>query len=283
MPTRLLYEKICDSATLAELTGDEERLFHRLVVKADDYGRFHADPRLILGACLPQFVERIDVSTVRAWRDRLADVGLIAIYLVDGREYLQLVTWGTCQRQRGSKPKFPPPLEGAESRGDLPRDAAECGSRVVKTRGPEAGGRRPVPGGRGPGGMPPMAADATSATPAEPSHDQISDVPAAVADFHAVLEGTQGYAPSAALFDQITERYGSLDLREEALKMRSWLADPERNTRQRSATEKFILGWLKREETSVGARSAPSSHSHHTNGSNVAYDPLVGRVKSVKV
>src|SRR4051812_39727061 len=133
MPTRMLHEKICDSVTLAELTGDEERLFHRLVVKADDYGRFHAHPSLLLGACFPLLIEKISVEQVREWRDRLADVGLIALYSVDGREYLQLVTWEAYQRQRGSKPKFPPPLEGAEIRGELPQAADICGSRVVKT------------------------------------------------------------------------------------------------------------------------------------------------------
>ena len=150
MPTRLIYEKICDSATLAQLTGDEERLFHRLVVKADDYGRFHAHPSLLLGACFPLLIEQIGTDDVRAWRDRLVDVGLVALYVVDGREYLQLVTWPSYQRQRGSKPKFPPPLEGAETCGELPQAADICGSRVVKTRNPEAGSRRPVAGSREP-------------------------------------------------------------------------------------------------------------------------------------
>lgn len=147
----MLHEKICDSVTLAELTGDEERLFHRLVVKADDYGRFHAHPSLLLGACFPLLIEKIDVSTVRAWRDRLAEVGLISLYTVDGREYLQLVTWEAYQRQRGSKPKFPPPLEEAETRGDLPQAADICGSRVVKTGGrePEDDRRETIDEGRG--------------------------------------------------------------------------------------------------------------------------------------
>lgn len=160
MPTRLLYEKICDSATLAELTGDEERLFHRLVVKADDYGRFHAHPSLLLGACFPLLIEKLEVAQVRAWRDRLADVGLIRVYEVEGREYLQLVTWGEYQRQRGSKPKFPPPLGGAESCGESPQAADICGSRVVKTRRPVAGSRRPEADTRGPVAREPQAAAA---------------------------------------------------------------------------------------------------------------------------
>lgn len=148
----MLHEKICDSATLAELTGDEERLFHRLVVKSDDYGRFHAHPSLLLGACFPLLIEKISVEQVQKWRDRLAEVGLIALYTVDGREYLQFVTWQNYQRKRDSKPKFPPPLEGAETRGELPQAAEDFGSRVVKTGFPGAGSRGPgaVDDARGP-------------------------------------------------------------------------------------------------------------------------------------
>lgn len=144
MPTRMLHEKICDSATLAELTGDEERLFHRLVVKADDYGRFHAHPSLILGACFPLLIGKVDVETVREWRNRLVEVGLIALYTVDGREYLHLVTWEAYQRQRGSKPKFPSPLEGAETCGESPQGADICGSRVVKTGYPVDDSRKTI-------------------------------------------------------------------------------------------------------------------------------------------
>lgn len=145
MPTRLIYEKICDSVTLAELTADEERLFHRLVVKADDYGRFHAHPSILRGSCFPLLLDSITSEQVGAWRDRLVEVGLIVMYAAGGREYLQFLTWPSYQRLRGSKPKFPDPPSSGET---LPQLAADCGSRVVKTRNPVADGRRPVAGSR---------------------------------------------------------------------------------------------------------------------------------------
>lgn len=198
----MLHEKICDSVTLAELTGDEERLFHRLVVKADDYGRFHAHPSLLLGACFPLLIAKVTIEQVEAWRDRLAEVGLIALYVVEGREYLQLVTWDSYQRQRGSKSKFPDPPQFAASCGGSPRVAdktdapatesaalpdtesgfaatcgelrrvaASCGSRVVKTGFPEdvdVDDRRrrspptPPPSGRGNGAAAPGKGRTTS-------------------------------------------------------------------------------------------------------------------------
>lgn len=144
MPTRLIYEKTCDSVTLATLTADEERLFFRLVVKADDYGRFHAHPSILLGSCFPLLLKSITVEEIQVWRDHLAEAGLIEIYADDGREYLQIVTWPTYQRLRGSKPKFPDPTTSPSSDGDLPQLAADCGSRVVKTRNPVDDTRYPV-------------------------------------------------------------------------------------------------------------------------------------------
>lgn len=40
MPNRMIKESICTSETLAQLTPEEERLFYRLLVNADDFGRF---------------------------------------------------------------------------------------------------------------------------------------------------------------------------------------------------------------------------------------------------
>ena len=71
-------------------------------------------------------------------------------------------------------------------------------------------------------------------------------MPAALAGFHEVLSGVQGYQPSAAFLRQVAERYGALDLTEEALKMASWLADPARNRGKRSATTRFVLNWLRK-------------------------------------
>lgn len=146
MPTRLLYEKICTSATLAGLSADEERFFYRLMVQCDDFGRFHADPVILRNRCF-QRMEDIKSTDVRAWRDRLEQAGLIRIYAVDQEEYLEILTWAAYQRQRASKPKYPdPPADD----GTPPQVAAECGSRVVKTRRPEAGSREPEAGSREP-------------------------------------------------------------------------------------------------------------------------------------
>jgi hypothetical protein len=269
MPTRLLYEKITVSVTLAELTAEEERLFYRLLVKCDDHGRFHAHPAILLGQCLSLQASSITAEQVRAWRDRLEEAGLIRLYVVEGREYLVVLTWGAYQRQRASSSKYPDPPFRCQSRADA-RETQQM-PPVPGTRGPEAGTRGPEPGTLR---EPPLAAAAppTATSTIDVGHDELSDVPAPLTGFHSVLIGTHGYAPSPAFFEQVTDRYGSLDLREEALKMRAWLADPEQNRRHRSATENFILGWLKRELS-----SAPVPHRNGT--ASTTDDALASRME----
>lgn len=255
MPTRLIYEKTCVSETLSELSAEEERMFFRLITKADDHGRYYARPAVLLGNLFPLHAGiSITASQVQDWRDRLEEVGLIQVYEVEGREYLVITTWSTHQRQRANSSKFPdPPFRGhshadADNGGQMPP--------VPGTRYPVSGGREAVSGGREPGNG--VHSHAAAAPPlALPADEKAQDggvaVPDSVAGFHEVMTGTQGYRPSPAFLVQVAERYGQLDLTQEALTMADWLADTERNRRNKRPTAKFILGWLDR---SLGDRSA---------------------------
>lgn len=269
MPKRDLWEKIVTSRTLAELSAEEERFFYRLLVVCDDHGLCDGDPGVLRARCFARMLDDVTEAAVRQWRDRLAQVGLLEVYAVEGEPYLRVKTWSTYQRRRDSKAKYPPPSH-SENGDNSPQLAANGRSRDQRPGlrlpvkpvavNPEAGGALPQDAVNGHAGSAPSAASSL-----ESGHDQILDVPAPLAGFHAVLVGTPGYAPSPAFFEQVTERYGSLDLRQEALKMQSWLADPARNRRHRSATTKFILGWLERDES-----EAPNGPPPHANGTSKA-------------
>jgi hypothetical protein len=243
MPTRYLFEKICVSQTLASLTADEERFFYRLLVKCDDFGRYYAQPSLLRAACFPLMLEQVSDAVVEAWRDRLDQAGLIDVYESGGLLYLVVTTWDSYQRRRATTSKFPNP----------PHDDTCPQPADMRTRIPPVSGiRNPVFVVRDSGGDAHPREAAAPPPPAPPpangSHPGTNGliVPASLTGFHAVMIGTQGYEPSPALFEQITERYGSLDLREEALKLRDWLADTSRNRRQRRATTTFVLKWLRK-------------------------------------
>lgn len=108
MPDRIIKESICTSDTLEKLSDFEERFWHRLIVNCDDYGRFDARPAVLKARLFP-LRESLTYKNVTDALNRLASVGLIELYTVDGKPFLRVVTWERYQRIRAKKSKFPPP------------------------------------------------------------------------------------------------------------------------------------------------------------------------------
>ena len=91
------------------LSQGAEILFYRLIVKADDFGRFHANPKIIIGSCFPLRMPK--VKQVVEWLSELCQAGLIHIYSADGdKKYIQFETWSNHQQRRSNKSKFPEPI-----------------------------------------------------------------------------------------------------------------------------------------------------------------------------
>ena len=113
MPNRILKESICTSATVDQLSCQEEVLFYRLIVQCDDYGRLDARPAIILAKCFPLRVDKVKQSLIRRHLARLAEVGLIRLYTVDGSSYLCMTTWDKHQQMRAKRSKYPEPPKDA--------------------------------------------------------------------------------------------------------------------------------------------------------------------------
>lgn len=106
MPNRLLKEGIVDSSAIDGLSADEEVLFYRLLVVADDFGRMDARLPIIKSKCFPlkdapKMLEKLD-----GWLRSLVRQELVIRYQVDGKPYIQILKWE--QRIR-SKEKYPSP------------------------------------------------------------------------------------------------------------------------------------------------------------------------------
>ena len=115
MPDRILRASICTSETLASLSAEAERLFLRLIVSADDYGRFDGRPAIVRAHCFPLMLDRISDDDVVAWLDELVAADLVQLYQVGGKPYLALTTWSRHQRPpRAAYSRYPepPPLTG---------------------------------------------------------------------------------------------------------------------------------------------------------------------------
>lgn len=111
MPNRELREGLVTSEKLANVSDFAFRLYVNLVLRADDYGRFHADARLVRSACLPLLHKRI-VEVEQAMEELAAlgpdgEPGLIVKYWGNSRPYLLITQWK--QRVRCNGSKFPEP------------------------------------------------------------------------------------------------------------------------------------------------------------------------------
>lgn len=128
MPNRIISSGILTSDSLSKLSWFDQCVFFRLLVLADDYGRYDARPAVIRGQAFSLY----DVTNkdIQAALSRLAAVGIIGLYEVGGRSYLQLEHWNSYQRVRNSKEKYPAPPKSygdMQIRRELPRVAASCG------------------------------------------------------------------------------------------------------------------------------------------------------------
>ena len=103
MPNRILRDWT-DSFAVHELNANEERFFLRLLMKADDYGRFHGSPKLLKAALFP--LHSFDDKDVTKWRDKCSTEGLIDLYEDDrGRVFLEVKNFN--QRTRATTSKYP--------------------------------------------------------------------------------------------------------------------------------------------------------------------------------
>jgi len=102
VPTRYLKAGIRDSDSLDALSPITETLFYRLLVTVDDFGRYDARPSMIKAHCFP-IKESIKIKDCAAMMQELISAGLIIVYTVDGKEYLQMCKWDNIPRAKESK------------------------------------------------------------------------------------------------------------------------------------------------------------------------------------
>ena len=112
MPNRIIKESICTSNEIDSLKPEEELFFYRILVNCDDYGRMDARPPILRAKCFPLRIDKIKDKDIKAWLNTLVARGLVFIYRVEGKDYLQMVTWEKHQQVRAKRSKFPAPDDG---------------------------------------------------------------------------------------------------------------------------------------------------------------------------
>ena len=126
MPNRIIKESICTSDSIDGLSWFEEVLFYRLIVNCDDYGRFDGRPAIIKNRLFP-LKESLTARAVSEAINRLASVGMVALYEFEGKPYLYLPTWNCHQSVRAKRSKYPSPDEASQSNdGDAEQHESIC-------------------------------------------------------------------------------------------------------------------------------------------------------------
>jgi hypothetical protein len=127
MPNRVLRDWT-DSETIDLLDVNEERFFTRLIMRVDDYGRFSANVKLLKASLFPLKSDVRDTDISR-WLTACKKSGLILIYNVANKEYLEIQNFKQILRQKHEK--YPSPKKCL---ADATHMSSECESSVVLKR-----------------------------------------------------------------------------------------------------------------------------------------------------
>ena len=121
MPQRFLRPGITTSSKWNSLDWFDQSFYIRLLTLVDDAGRYDARPEILRAYCFPL---RDDVTRqeTAAAGSRLRAAGLLEIYNVDGKEFLQLTNW---QERMRNKSKWPEPTAANGSQRQ-PTAAESC-------------------------------------------------------------------------------------------------------------------------------------------------------------
>lgn len=107
MPNRMLRDWT-DSERIHVLSSEAERFFVRLIMKADDYGRYYGNIKLLRANLFPLY-EKLKDEKVESWLRECIDAELIFAYEADGKRFLEIKMFD--QKLKVRRSKFPPSNE----------------------------------------------------------------------------------------------------------------------------------------------------------------------------
>ncbi|WP_174958620.1 conserved phage C-terminal domain-containing protein [Burkholderia aenigmatica] len=112
MPVRILREGILTSERVDLLSAEGEVFYRRLMSVVDDFGRYSANPKLLRAACYPLRLDTVKDADIAVWLGEAESAGLITLYEVSAKQYLELVDFR--QQVRAKESKYPNPTANAK-------------------------------------------------------------------------------------------------------------------------------------------------------------------------
>lgn len=111
MPNRVIKDSINESRGLTSCSFFAQDLYKRLITYADDYGRFNADPQIMVARLYPRELSVVSLEDLNDALVELVGVGKICFYTSTARDevYGAFPNWEEHQRVRDSKKRNPDP------------------------------------------------------------------------------------------------------------------------------------------------------------------------------
>jgi len=122
MATRVIRHGFLDSEKVNAMSDAAQNFFIRLMLVADDYGRFDARPNILASQCFP-LGQRSAADCSKLLQENIEN-GLVLQYSVFGKNYLLIQNFG--QRLRTMRSKYPEPPQVVINQ-QCPQPAADCG------------------------------------------------------------------------------------------------------------------------------------------------------------
>lgn len=111
MADRIVRQAILTSDRVDALgAGPAEVFYRRLMNVVDDYGRYDGRISVIKAACYPLRLAQTREADISRWLAMCVKAGLIVLYEVEGKPYLELLNLG---EPRAKYSKYPPPPASA--------------------------------------------------------------------------------------------------------------------------------------------------------------------------
>lgn len=111
MPNRILREGIVTSERVNSLNWDAEVFYRRLMSVIDDFGRYTANAKLLLGTCYALKLDVVSLDDINRWLCECQKADLLRVYEVSGKPFLEVIDFK--QQIRSKESKYPSPDIGS--------------------------------------------------------------------------------------------------------------------------------------------------------------------------
>jgi len=121
MPNRYLRASYVESERINSVTIQAECVWAHLLVTVDDFGRTEAHPKILRPKLFPLRLDQIREADLQRCLAECEKAGLVRLYVVDGKQYLQMEKW---EQGRAEKSRYPPPPTSANKCSQVPTNVS---------------------------------------------------------------------------------------------------------------------------------------------------------------